>query len=159
MKSEFRTDLDMRQVNGWANNGRGLWELLFELVYYSALLGYEVTVPKSFRFDGSSVPRLPLAFALYGGRYWRAACIHDYLCRMGYIRRSLIDKVFLEAMRAENLLELAAMEADGADPDELAQRAAELEGQALTMYAGVAAYTKSGLWKKDVHKPGFEPVA
>ena len=131
--SEFHSPLELRLICPWANDGRGEWELLSDLLYYSDLLQQEVIVHKSFRFDQASVPRLPLAYALYGGRYSRSSAVHDLFCRNGAIPREVADKVFLEAMRVENEEELASM----TDDTELEDHKARLEGQALTMYAAV----------------------
>ena len=135
--SEFRSPLEIKLICPWANDGRGEWEFLSDLLYYSDLLQQEVVVYKGFRFDQASVPRLPLAFALYGGRYSRPAGVHDLFCRNGAIPRDVADKVFLEAMRVENAEELQAMKDSGASDEELSEHRANLEGQALTMYAGV----------------------
>lgn len=135
MKSKFLTPLELRLVSPWANEGRGEWEFLSDLKYYSELLQQGVVVYKGFRYDQASVPRIPLGYALYGGRYARAAGIHDFYCRNKAIPRKLADKVFLEAMRAENEEELLAT---GDDPE----RRARLEGQAITMYSAVRLYSK-----------------
>ena len=107
--SEFRSSLEIKLICPWANEGRGEWEYLSDLRYYSDLLQEEVIVYKGFRFDMASVPRLPLAFALYGGRYVRPAGVHDLFCYNGAIPREVADKVFLEAMRVENEEELASI--------------------------------------------------
>lgn len=140
--SEFRSPLQIQLITPWANDGRGEWEFLSDLLYYSDLLQQEIVVYKSFRFDGASVPRLPLAYALYGGRYFRSAGVHDLFCRYGAVPRDIADKVFLEAMRVENAEELAFHLANGADKDEMKAHKARLEGQALTMYAGVRVGAK-----------------
>ena len=138
--SEFRSPLQLELVCPWANDGRGEWEFLSDLRYYSDLLQTEVIVYQSFRYDQASVPRLPVAFALYGNRYARSAGVHDLFCRNNAIPRDVADKVFLEAMRVENEEELASMV--NADEDEIASRKAILEGQALAMYAGVRIGSK-----------------
>ena len=137
--SEFRSPLQIQLITPWANDGRGEWEFLSDLLYYSDLLQQEVVVFKGFRFDGASVPRLPLAYALYGGRYFRSAGVHDLFCRYGAVPRDVADKVFLEAMRVENEEELASL---NLDEEELQDHRARLEGQALTMYAGVRVGAK-----------------
>ena len=132
--SEFRSPLQIQLITPWANDGRGEWEFLSDLIYYSDLLQQEVVVFKGFRFDHASVPRLPLAFSLFGFRYSRSAGVHDLFCRYGAVPRDVADKVFLEAMRVENEEELASLDLD---EEELKDHRARLEGQALTMYAGV----------------------
>ena len=140
--SEFRSPLQIQLITPWANDGRGEWEFLSDLIYYSDLLQQEVVVFKGFRFDHASVPRLPLAFSLFGFRYSRSAGVHDLFCHNGAIPREVADKVFLEAMRVENEEEMEALFASGADEEELKDHRARLEGQALTMYAGVRVGAK-----------------
>lgn len=156
--SEFRTRLVEELVCPWCNDGTGQWQFVEELHYYSTRLRQLVVVPKGFSYDRASVPRMPVAYALFGGRYSRSAGVHDFLCRMRRVRRETADLVFLEAMRVENAEEIAALQFAGEDNDTIAERKSVLEGRALTMYAGVAAHTKTGLWKSDVDRPGFEPI-
>ncbi len=135
--SEFRSALELRLICPWSNDGRGEWEYISDLRYYSDLLGYETIVTAGFRYDQASVPRLPLAFALFGGRYARSAGVHDLYCRTGHIPRKLADEVFLESMRVENEEEMLAFIVGGATEDEIKEKRGGLEGQALLMYAGV----------------------
>lgn len=135
--SEFRSTLDLRLVCHWANDGRGEWEFIGELRYYSDMLKMETTIPVGFRYDKASVPRLPVAFALFGERYARSAGIHDWYCRNGAIPRKVADKLFLEAMRVENKEEITALIESGATEEEVQARRDGLEGQARAMYAGV----------------------
>lgn len=135
--SKFLTRLELRLVCPWANEGRGEWEYISDLEYYSDLLKTKVIVYKGFRYDKASVPRLPLAFALYGERYSRSAGVHDLFCHNKAIPREVADKLFLEAMRVENEEELDDAKSRGLEEEEIKELSARLEGQALTMYAGV----------------------
>jgi hypothetical protein len=135
--SKFLTTLDLRLVYPWAHQGRGEWEFIGELHYYSDLLKLLTIIPIGFRYDRASVPRLPVAFALFGDRYARSAGVHDWYCRNGAIPRKVADKLFLEAMRVENEEEITALIADGADEEAIRERRGALEGQAQMMYAGV----------------------
>lgn len=58
------------------------------------------TIPAGFSTDLASVPRLPGAFLLFGGKARRAAILHDWLYSNQY-PRDLADLVFREAMRGE----------------------------------------------------------
>ena len=140
--SEFRSPLQLELVCPWAHDGRGEWEYLSDLRYYSDMLQLETIVQAGSRTDLASVPRLPLAFALYGGRYGRSAGVHDWYCRNGAIPRKVADKVFLEAMRVENEEEIQAMIKSGASEEEVSERRSALEGQARAMYAGVRVGAK-----------------
>ena len=140
--SEFRSPLELKLITPWAHEGRGEWEYLSDLVYYSDLLRMEVIVYKGFRYDKASVPRLPIAFALFGERYSRSAGVHDLFCRNGAVPRKVADKVFLEAMRVENEEEIQDLIKAGASEEEVTERRATLEGQARAMYAGVRIGSK-----------------
>ncbi len=73
------------------------WRLLEALVYESDRLGRAITVPGGFCTDFASVPRLPLAYLVAGGRATRAAVVHDYLYQTHEEPRDVADDVFEEA--------------------------------------------------------------
>lgn len=165
--SDFLTPLRLEYVNPWEyrndgpwheNDGVARWQLLEPFKYYSSVLARVVTVPEGFRSDLASVPTLPLAYSLFGTRYSRAAVVHDYLCRYRLLAREQADRVFLEAMRLENAMEVVAMTRSGKDQDDINEHRAKLEGRAFSMYMGVSLYTKSGQWKTEVDKSGYEPI-
>jgi hypothetical protein len=70
------------------------------LYYYSELLGKVLVVPAGFITDYASVPRIPLAFLLFGGKAKRAAIVHDWLYSTRLYSREVCDAVFKEAMEA-----------------------------------------------------------
>lgn len=72
--------------------------LTADFVFYSALLGEEIRAPRGFISDLASVPRVPGAYWLVGGRAKWEAVIHDYLYRVLKRGRRVADNVFLEAM-------------------------------------------------------------
>ena len=156
--SQFVTPFIIELVRPYENDGTGQWELHGEFRYFSDLIGREIAVANRTSTDLASVPKVPILYLLYGGRYPRPAAIHDYLCRQGYVRRELCDQVFLEAMQLENIIEIDAMRRDGADDEQTDERARLIEARAQQMYFGVSLYTKSGRWKKDHHMPGYEPI-
>jgi hypothetical protein len=95
MKAQFLTKLRVEHLNTkW-------WMLTEPLVYYSALLERDIVVPAGFVTDFASVPRIPIAYWLFGSRANAPAVIHDRLYRWGDIPRLTADRVFNEAMRAE----------------------------------------------------------
>lgn len=94
--SEFITDLDIRLVNESEN----LHRLLAPLAYKSDLLKEEIIVPIGFETDFASVPRLPLAYLIVGGRGARAAVIHDWLYKLRKTSRKMADEIFAEALKA-----------------------------------------------------------
>ncbi len=66
--------------------------------YESDLLGRRIVIPKGFRTDGASVPRLFWNIIPPWGRYGMAAVIHDYLYRWQRTSRRMADDTLLEAM-------------------------------------------------------------
>lgn len=77
-----------------------IWVLEWPLVYYSPVIGM-IEVPVGFETDFASVPRLPIAYTLYGDRAHREGVVHDYLFRADATPSasySTANKVFLEAM-------------------------------------------------------------
>jgi hypothetical protein len=65
---------------------------------------------------------------------------------------------FLELMRRQNADEIKAMIESGEDDETVEDRRNALEGRAYAMYAAVAMFTKTGLWKQDFDQPGYEPI-
>lgn len=57
-------------------------------------------IPAGFTTDLASVPRVPLAYGMFGGRARRAAILHDFLYERRYPREAA-DLAFREAMRGE----------------------------------------------------------
>lgn len=76
------------------------WVLTSELAFSSAVLKRLIIVPIGFRTDFASVPRLPLAFLLFGGVADEAAVVHDFLYSTGACSRKRADDVFAEASKA-----------------------------------------------------------
>lgn len=75
---------------------------------------YAITIPQYFFTDLASVPRLPIAYTLWGDRAHREAVLHDYLYRKDCLinnletgevcqgcTRKFADDMFLEAMKAQ----------------------------------------------------------
>lgn len=75
--------------------------LLDPLVYWSDVLGRKIRVPKGFKTDFASVPRVVGAYLLFGGKGKRAAVVHDFLYSGGVnVTREQADAVFREALQA-----------------------------------------------------------
>jgi hypothetical protein len=94
MISMFETPLKVAQV------GKGHWRLDADLVFFSEAIGY-VVVPEGFVTDFASVPRIPFAYMLTGGKASSASVIHDYLYSTQGVSRATADAVFYEAIRVE----------------------------------------------------------
>ena len=94
--SKFLTDLDAR-----LKDDDTVWVIDSDLVYESDIVGL-IIVTAGFETDFASVPRIPIAYALFGDRAHREAVIHDYLYRINScpcVDKSVADDVFLEAMK------------------------------------------------------------
>lgn len=93
--AKFLTELDVKCIDD------GKWELASSLRYESDILG-KIAVSTGFQTDFASVPRVPIAYMLFGDRAHRESVLHDYLYRIDAIpsaTRSQADDVFLEAMK------------------------------------------------------------
>jgi hypothetical protein len=79
-----------------------IWILDSPLVYQSALLDTVINIPMGFETDFASVPRVPIAYWLFGDRAHREAVLHDYLYRIDsvpVVTFGQANDVFLEAMK------------------------------------------------------------
>lgn len=99
--SAFLTPLDVRLVDGLANDGRGEWELLNDFSYQSDYARCTITAKKGERTDFASVPRKPLIWLVAGDKGHKAAVIHDHLYRTQELDRETSDEVLKEAMLVE----------------------------------------------------------
>lgn len=59
------------------------------------------TVPAGFLTDFASVPRLPFAYMIAGGRVPMASTLHDRLCATGEVSRKDADAIYKRAIRDE----------------------------------------------------------
>ena len=94
MSAKALTTLDVRKVEG------KIWEMLSPLVFVVVVDGvsYLIRVPPGFRTDFASVPRIPLAFWLFGGIGDYAAACHDWLYTTGEYPREICDAIFREVL-------------------------------------------------------------
>ncbi len=91
----FLTELDVR-----LKDDDTIWEILSPLIYESDIIG-KIKVPKGFLTDFASVPRIPIAYRLYGDRAHRESVLHDYLYCIDSVPQatySQANNVFFEAM-------------------------------------------------------------
>ena len=68
------------------------------MIYESPIVG-TVIVPVGFETDLASVPRIPLAYLLTGGKANVPAILHDYLYVYGGCTRREADDAFMECMQ------------------------------------------------------------
>ena len=82
-----------------------IWILFRPLVFMSRKYG-PIETPIGFHTDLASVPRVPIAYQLWGARAHREAVLHDALYRIDHpLQLSYADcnKVFLEAMESRGV--------------------------------------------------------
>ena len=73
------------------------------LIFYSAIIQCEIAVPVLFESDGSSVPRLPIIYNIWGNRAHREGVLHDFLFRKNAfpsVGWSVANDIFFEAMES-----------------------------------------------------------
>jgi hypothetical protein len=83
-----------------------IWALKLRLLYYSAMLDALLEIEAGFETDFASVPRIPIAYTLYGNRAHREGVLHDWAFRRDAINPKTgkpftfmeANKLFLEAM-------------------------------------------------------------
>lgn len=79
------------------NKDDGEWQLTAALVYQSDVADQTFIVPRGFRTDLASVPRLPIIFLLTGDSSSEAAVVHDMLYTDKPVPRRVADAVLREA--------------------------------------------------------------
>lgn len=99
MTARFLTPLRLE----YAADGSGQKIVASPFVYQSDVAMETFTVPEGFRTDLASVPRLPLAYMLFGGVADEAAVVHDYLYSERLVSRKMADDVFDEAMKVKGI--------------------------------------------------------
>lgn len=82
---------------GRSEAGRVVWRLLEPLVHWDRQ-GRVWTVPANFETDLASVPRLPLAYWLAGGRGNAPAVVHDWMYRALPVTKLEADRLFFEGL-------------------------------------------------------------
>lgn len=93
----FQSTLKVEQID--ARN----WKLLETFIYDSDVVAQRIIIPAGFVTDFASVPRVPIAYLLFGGRANSAATVHDWLYTTGMFPKRQCDAVFYEAMRASGV--------------------------------------------------------
>ena len=102
--SAFLTKLRTECVDDQACEGRGIWRVTSPFVYQSDILGKTITVETGFLTDYASVPRVPVAYLLFGDTSHLAAVIHDWLFHNHDVcDEPTANKVLREAMAVEGV--------------------------------------------------------
>lgn len=78
MKPGFRYLIEASNTGLVDPADRPIWELKQPLFFYSAAFGCWLMVPRGFRTNYSSVPRLPIVYWWYANRCWEEPALHDF---------------------------------------------------------------------------------
>lgn len=92
--SQFLTRLQMEDADATDDE---TWILTAALIYQSDVAARTFIVPKGFKTDLASVPRLPVVFMLTGDTASKPAALHDYLYSSHEVPRAMADAVLREA--------------------------------------------------------------
>ena len=94
MSAKLLSSLDVRKLD------KKRWLFLAPMVVLVVVDGvsYLIRVPPGFQTDFASVPRIPLAFFLFGGIGDYAATCHDWLYTTREYPREICDAIFREIL-------------------------------------------------------------
>ncbi len=99
----FQNQLKAEEIG--ESSGRTVWKLLADLVF---ILGNrKFIIPAGFETDFASVPRVPIAYMLWGDRAHREAVLHDYCYRK--------DAVIYDAAREMKIILFREIPKEDAD--------------------------------------------
>lgn len=90
------TDLIIASMGETNKYGRAIYTLYQSFTYRTATV--LIVIPKGFRTDFASVPRLFWRIIPPAGSYNKATVVHDYLYQSRQCSRCLADAIFREAM-------------------------------------------------------------
>ena len=94
----FESPLIVRKISA------NVWSLTGRLIYDSDIYGGTITVPKQFITDFESIPRMFWwLFSPGNSNSVKPSVIHDFLCKMRTVEWIKAHKIFLEAMKANNV--------------------------------------------------------
>jgi hypothetical protein len=99
----FKTKFSVERLPGIYYQKRPVWKLSEDLVFDSKVLGKWIVVNRGFITDLESVPRIPLAWWLFGGIDCASSVVHDFLLEKTETEKEICDKVFLEGLEAEGV--------------------------------------------------------
>lgn len=82
------------------SKSNGHW--IVERDFCALVQARNLIVPAGFKTDFASVPRLPIAYSVFGNTAHKSAVLHDWLYTKS-AGREYADKAFLAAMKAEGI--------------------------------------------------------
>lgn len=92
--AHFITRLELEAAD---DTDSGVWLVAQPLIYASDVAKSVIIVPRGFRTDLASVPRVPVVYLVTGGVGTTAAVVHDWIYASGQFSRKMADDVFHEA--------------------------------------------------------------
>lgn len=98
--SGFKTDYIEVRIYRWKKNDSDMNEVLTPLVY-EWTDGTIYTVPKGFKTNFASIPKIFRCFIEPTGKWTNASVLHDAMYDFGYklgVSRKKADKIFFDAM-------------------------------------------------------------
>jgi hypothetical protein len=103
--SKYLSELKTTCVDDLAASGRGIWRIDEPFLYQSDVLGGRVLIIEAgFLTDYASVPRVPLAYLLFGDTCHKGAVVHDWLYHHHDVcSEETANLVLLEAAEAEGV--------------------------------------------------------
>ena len=102
--ARFLSALTTQCVDGTLASGRGVWRVVWQFRFYSAILDRVIVVERGFLTDYASVPRWPVLYFLFGDTCHEAAVIHDWLFHHHEVcDESTANRVLLEAAKAARI--------------------------------------------------------
>jgi hypothetical protein len=114
----FTTYLNAMEIG--EHRGRAVWSLDTPLIFMLDD-NRRIEIPIGFETDLASVPRVPIAYWLWGGRAHREAVMHDYLYRIdAYIDCGREGKIYVSKADADWYFRLA-MKSESPDVHKKAQ--------------------------------------
>lgn len=75
----FRDYVACKRTGEYDSGDRPIWVLTEDLLFYSLALNCWLIVPKGFRTNFASVPRLPFVYWYCGDRCWEEPALHDFI--------------------------------------------------------------------------------
>ncbi len=105
MHVAFSGSLVVERVN------EGTWKLAEDLrlwvapaiTFYDGTTVNFITVPRGFKTDFASVPRIPLAYLVAGGLGDRAAVVHDYFCVTKKVPYTVAADIFDACLKKDGI--------------------------------------------------------
>lgn len=155
MRAGFRAPIAVRRTGGYDAAGRAIWELTEPLFFWSPAWRSWLMVPKGFRTNYASVPRLPFVFWWYGDKVYEEPALHDFVYTAHAIHRVTLDEAG-EVATSERVA-ITRKQGDDLFLEALLANDKTADGMDHTMYRGVRLGGGSS-WDDDTSVPQREEI-